>query len=37
MTRIKQIERSIITTYRLRLWAYFISALKDYELLNQMM
>ena len=34
LTRIQEIERSIIKTYRSKLWAPFISALKDYELLK---
>ncbi len=34
LTRQEQIERSIITTYRSKLWAPFISSLKDYELLK---
>jgi len=34
LTRQQQIERSIIKTYRSKLWAPFISALKDYELLS---
>ena len=34
LTRTQQIERSIIKTYRSKLWAPFISALKDYELLK---
>ncbi len=34
LTRQQEIERSIISTYRGKLWAPFISALKDYELLK---
>lgn len=34
LTRQQQIERSIITTYRSKLWAPFISAIKDYELIK---
>lgn len=34
LTRQQQIERSIITTYRSKLWAPFIKATKDYELIK---
>jgi len=34
MERCKQIERSIITTYRGKLWSKFIKALKEYQLLK---
>lgn len=34
MDRITQIERSIIKTYRSKLWAPFIKALKEYELIK---
>ena len=34
MERIKEIERSIIKTYRKELWAKFVRALDDYELLS---
>ena len=34
LTRQQQIERSIITTYRSKLWAPFIKAIKDYELIK---
>ena len=34
LTRQQQIERSIITTYRSKLWAPFIAAIKDYELIK---
>ena len=34
LTRQQEIERSIISTYRGKLWAPFISALKDYELVK---
>ncbi len=34
LTRLQQIERSIISTYRSKLWAPFIKALKEYELLK---
>lgn len=34
MERLKEIERSIIKTYRGRLWAPFVKALKEYELLK---
>ena len=34
LTRQEYIERSIITTYRSKLWAPFIKALKEYELIN---
>jgi tRNA 2-thiocytidine biosynthesis protein TtcA len=35
MERYKEIERSIITTYRGKIWAPFIKALKEYELLKE--
>lgn len=35
MERIKEIERSIIKTYRKELWAKFVKAIVDYELLKQ--
>ena len=34
LTRQQHIERSIITTYRSKLWAPFIKAIKDYELIK---
>lgn len=34
MNRAQEIERSIITRYRKKIWARFISALKQYELLS---
>ena len=34
MTKLQEIERSIINTYRGRLWAPFVKALKEYELLK---
>ena len=34
MERLKEIERSIIKTYRGRLWAPFIKAVKEYELIK---
>ncbi len=34
MNRLQEIERSIIKTYRGRLWAPFVKALKEYELLK---
>ena len=34
LTRQQQIERSIIATYRSKLWAPFIKAVKDYELIK---
>lgn len=34
MEKIKEIERSIIKTYRKELWAKFVRALDDYELLS---
>ena len=34
LTRQQKIERSIITTYRSKLWAPFIKATKDYELIK---
>ena len=33
MERYKEIERTIIKTYRARIWAPFIRALKEYEYL----
>ncbi len=35
LTRKQIIERSIITTYRPKLWAPFISAIKEYNLINE--
>ena len=35
LTRKQIIERSIITTYRPKLWAPFISAIKEYELIKK--
>lgn len=35
MERYKEIERSIITTYRSKLWAPFIRAIKEYELVKE--
>ncbi|MBO5712462.1 MAG: hypothetical protein J6R47_06435, partial [Acholeplasmatales bacterium] len=34
MERYKEIERSLITTYRSKIWGPFIKALKEYELLS---
>lgn len=34
MERTKQIERSLITTYRKSIWNNFIGAVKEYELIN---
>lgn len=34
MERFKEIERSIITTYRKTIWAPFCKAISDYELIN---
>ena len=34
MERYKEIERSIITTYRSKIWAKFIKAIKEYELIK---
>ncbi len=34
LTEIQEIERSIIKTYRSKLWSPFIKALKDYEMLK---
>lgn len=35
MERYKEIERSIITTYRSKIWAPFIKALKEYQLIKE--
>lgn len=35
MERYKEIERSIITTYRARLWSKFTKAIRDYELIEE--
>ena len=35
MERYKEIERSIIKTYRKEIWSKFIKAIKDYELINE--
>lgn len=35
MERYKEIERSIITTYRSRLWSKFMKAIKEYELIKE--
>ena len=35
MERYKEIERSIITTYRSRLWSKFMRAIKEYELIKE--
>lgn len=35
MERYKEIERSIIKTYRARLWANFVKAVKEYKLINE--
>jgi len=34
MERYKEIERSIITTYRSKIWAKFIKAIKEYDLIK---
>ena len=35
MEKYKEIERSIITTYRSRLWSKFTRAIREYELVNE--
>ena len=35
MERYLQIERSIITTYRKKLWVPFIKAVKEFKLINE--
>jgi len=35
MEKVKEIERSIMTTYRSRLWTKFIKAIKTYELIKE--
>ena len=35
MEKYQEIERSIITTYRSRLWSNFTKAIKDYKLVNE--
>lgn len=35
MKKYQTIERGLITTYRKRIWARFIKAIKDYELVNE--
>ena len=35
MENYKEIERSIITTYRARLWSKFTKAIRDYELIEE--
>ena len=35
MEKYQEIERSIITTYRSRLWSKFTKAIKDYKLVNE--
>ena len=35
MDRKKEIERSIITTYRKEIWAKFIKGIKEYEMVNE--
>ena len=37
MERYQEIERSIITTYRSKIWSKFIKAIKEYELLKLLM
>ena len=34
MERYKEIERSLITTYRSKIWAKFIKAIKEYDLIQ---
>ena len=35
MERYEEIERSIVTTYRHRIWANFIRAIKEYDLIKE--
>lgn len=35
MEKVKQIEKSIIKTYRKEIWSRFIKAIKEYELINE--
>ena len=35
MEKYQLIERSIITTYRKKIWAKFVKAVKDYKLINE--
>ncbi|MGP1371017.1 MAG: hypothetical protein ACTTKU_07540 [Eggerthia catenaformis] len=35
MTKQKEVERSIIKTYRKEIWHNFIKSLKDYQLINE--
>ena len=35
MEKYKEIERSIITTYRKEIWAKFVKAVKEYKLINE--
>ena len=35
MDKIKEIERSIITTYRSRLWSKFTKAINEYKLVKE--
>lgn len=34
MEKYKEVERSIITTYRSKIWAKFIKAIKDYDMIQ---
>ena len=36
MEKYKEIERSIITTYRKDIWSKFVKAVKEYELIKNM-
>ncbi len=35
MEKYKEVERSIIKTYRKEIWSKFIKAIKDYELIKE--
>ena len=35
MEKYKEVERSIITTYRKKIWAPFIQAIKEYNLIEE--
>ena len=35
MEKYKEVERSIITTYRKDIWSKFIKAVQDYELIKE--
>ena len=37
MERYEEIERSIITTYRKRIWRKFIQGIKEFEMIQEIM